>query len=108
MNNQSTQDLTGLRGAHASAAAAAAEEGSELAQRIARGGCAEAYYALEVCMGERDRAWTACQPQVRALRRCRDDIAAAERPQQPNAASAVAAAPLPLSSPAASNAKAQR
>lgn len=44
---------------------------------IARGGCAEAYYALELCMGESGRVWAACQPQVRALRRCRDDVAAA-------------------------------
>jgi hypothetical protein len=39
---------------------------------IARGGCAEAFYALELCMGESGRAWAACQPQVRALRACRD------------------------------------
>jgi len=37
---------------------------------IARGGCAEAFYALELCMGESGRAWAACQPQVRELRAC--------------------------------------
>jgi len=65
------------RPAHSAAAlaAASADGGSELERMIARGGCAEAFYALELCMGESGRVWAACQPQVRALRRCRDDAA---------------------------------
>ena len=44
---------------------------------IERSGCAEAFFAVELCMGERDRAWSACQEQVRRLRQCRDAAAAA-------------------------------
>ena len=53
-------------------------------------------------MGERDRAWAACQPQVRALRRCRDDAAATA------AAAADTAAAVSSASSASLNAKAQR
>ena len=44
---------------------------------IERSGCAESFFAVELCMGERDRAWSACQEQVRRLRQCRDAVAAA-------------------------------
>ena len=44
---------------------------------IERSGCAEPFFAVELCMGERDRAWSACQEQVRRLRQCRDAVAAA-------------------------------
>jgi hypothetical protein len=71
-DSSKTSSASFERLAHQPAHGAAVESGSDLERMIARGGCAEAFYALELCMGESGRAWAAFQPQVRALRACRD------------------------------------
>ena len=75
---------------------------------IARGGCAEAYYALELCMGESDRVWAACQAQVRALRRCRDDAAGRAEVASASTVTAAAAVATTTAASATQNAPARR
>ncbi|KAA8490837.1 Cytochrome c oxidase assembly factor 4-like, mitochondrial [Porphyridium purpureum] len=41
-------------------------------------GCGAIYFALEECMGENDRVWSACQAQVKALRECYENAAVSE------------------------------
>ena len=42
---------------------------------IERGGCANAYYKMEECLGEYDRDWTKCQETVQELKQCNDTLA---------------------------------
>lgn len=44
-----------------------------LSDIIERHPCAALVEALETCMGEHDRAWSKCQAEVRALRKCNAD-----------------------------------
>jgi hypothetical protein len=52
--------------------AGAAGGGADIEKMIAKhqGPCAALYYAFEECLGEHDREFRACQPQVAALREC--------------------------------------
>jgi len=42
----------------------------DIERMIDKFGCAEAYYALEECLGDNDRDWRKCQRAVRALKDC--------------------------------------
>ena len=46
------------------------EEASAVETLIQRSGCSAEFYALETCLGEHDRNWSACQEHVRAWKRC--------------------------------------
>ena len=46
------------------------EEASAVETLIQRSGCSAEFYALETCLGEHDRNWSACQEHVRAWKQC--------------------------------------
>jgi hypothetical protein len=45
-------------------------KGMEVGDLIDASPCSAQYNALEVCLGEQDRAWSRCQVEVKALREC--------------------------------------
>ena len=50
--------------------AAAAPPATDLEARILGSGCSAAFYALEECLGEHARCFSACQPHVQAWKAC--------------------------------------
>ena len=46
------------------------EPASFIESLITRSGCSAEFYALELCLGERERSFRACQPAVKAFKAC--------------------------------------
>ena len=67
----------------ASAHAGALPPSSDLEARILGSGCSAAFYALEECLGEHARCFSACQPHVQAWKACNAATAAATASSAP-------------------------
>ena len=76
----------------------AAQPSSDIEARIEGSGCSAQFYALEECLGEHSRAFSACQPHVQAWKACSAAAAAAATATAATAGTTTSAAaqkPLP-------------
>lgn len=80
---------------HPSSSASAPASSLSVAALITASGCSLELEAVDLCMGERDRAWSACQREVRDLRTCH---AAAQQQRERARTSPGAASETPAAS----------